>query len=392
MQLTDEQEKMLSGKRGEGVKKAMEILVGLGDIYEAEKLIPIKSAHLSGVSIKTAGEAGLSFIEEMADMGARTSVQTTINPAGIDLQNWKSMNAPEDFSRKQIRMIEAYKEIGAEPTCSCIPYSLNNKPSFGDHIAWAESSAVIYSNSVLGARTNREGAPSALASAITGLTPLHGYHKEENRKGTVRINPQNGTLEGGETFPYSVMGYWIGREFPSSVPVIEDVDPTRAQKKALGAGLATSGAIALFHIPEITPEAKKNPEICETEKEALYGSEEAEDVVEKLDQTSEADLIWLGCPHASLEEVDLITKKASKDKKIWICVPRKFKEELETGEIADRIEEKNLKLIYDSCMVVSPLSDMGFSSIGVNSAKAAKYAPSLAGVKVHFASLKDLVK
>ncbi|MFP4005573.1 MAG: aconitase X catalytic domain-containing protein [Candidatus Hadarchaeia archaeon] len=392
MYLNKKQESMLSGEDGEAIRKAMEILVALGDIYQAERLIPIKSAHLSGVSIKTAGEAGLDFIEEMADLGAKAKVKTTINPAGIDLDNWKSMNAPKNFSNKQIQMIEAYKKIGAEPTCSCIPYYINNKPSFGDHIAWAESSAVVYSNSVLGARTNREGAPSALASAITGLTPLHGYHKDENRKGTVRIEVDNKIPQNGETFPYSVLGYWIGKEFPNDVPVIEGIKPNKSQKKALGAGLATSGAIALFHIPDETPEAKRNPELCKTNKRVTYGRNEAEKVVEELDQTKDVDLIWLGCPHATIDEVKRVIERSSGERKAWICVPRKFKERLESGNLSEKIEEKGFKLIYDSCMVVSPLAEMGISSIGVNSAKAAKYAPSLANVKVHFAPLKELIK
>lgn len=382
---------MLSGEKGEAAQKAMEILVGLGDIYEAEGLIPISSAHISGVSIRTAGEAGLSFIEEMVGKGAEVSVPTTINPAGIDLQNWKELGAPEELSKKQIRMVEAYREMGAEATCSCVPYLIGNKPSYGRHVAWSESSAVVYANSFLGARTNREGAPSALASAITGLTPLHGYHLDENRSGDVRIKPDPELFEGEETFSYGVLGYWIGENFPRSVPVIENLKPDPDQHKALGAGMAASGAIALYHIPEITPEAKENPEICETGGNVGFESEELENVVDKLDQTSDVDLVCVGCPHASVDELKRISERAE-DKEIWVCLARDLKEKSDADGISSQLREKNVRLVCDTCMVVAPLSEMGYSSIGVNSAKAAHYAPSLADVKVHFAPLEELIK
>lgn len=391
MHLTKKQEKILSGGEGEPTKKAMEILVGLGDIYEAEGLIPIHSAHISGVSIKTSGEAGLNFIEKMAEKGAEVTVPTTINPAGMDLQNWKALGAPEKMSKKQIRMVEAYQKMGAEPICSCVPYLIGNKPSFGKHIAWAESSAVVYANSVLGARTNREGGPSALASAITGLAPMYGYHLDENRKGKVRIRPETQLFGGKSTFQYSVLGYWIGENFPNSVPVIDNLDPSPDQHKALGAGMATSGAIAIYHVPGITPEAKKNPEICETEESVGFGSEELNEVVDKLDRTSETDLVCLGCPHSSIDELERIADKAE-DKEIWACLGRDLLEKPRAKKIASRLKEKNVKLVCDTCMVVAPLSEMGYSSIGVNSAKAAHYAPSLAGVDIHFAPLEELVK
>ncbi len=393
MELTKEQEKMLSGEEGEATRKAMEILVGLGDIYEAEKLIPIRSAHVSGVSIRTSGEAGLEFIEDMVEKGAKARVPTTINPAGMDLENWKELGAPEEMSKKQIRMIEAYRKLGARTICSCTPYLLGNEPSYGDHIAWAESSAVVYANSVLGARTNREGAPSALASAITGLTPDYGYHRDEWREGDVTIEPDPALFKGEETFGYSVLGYWIGKNFPNSVPVVKGLKPTPEQHKALGAGMATSGAIALYHMPEITPEAKRNSELCETDETIEFGEMEHEEVVGELDQVSDPELICLGCPHVSKEELEELVKETENtEREIWICMGRSLRDELDPGEIMEGASSKGVKFVCDTCMVVAPLSEMGYSSIGVNSAKAAHYAPSLAGVKVHFAPAKELIK
>ncbi len=390
MHLTKKQENILAGEEGKASKKAMEILVALGEIYNADKLIPIKNAHVSGVSVRTAGDAGLNFLEDLVEKGAKVSVPTTINPAGMDLKNWKELGAPKEMSKKQLRMVKAYEEMGATPICSCTPYLIGNNPSFGDHLAWAESSAVVYANSVLGARTNREGAPSALASAITGLTPLHGYHLDENRTGDVTIKPDSNLFKSDETFPYSVLGYWIGKKFPEATPIIENLRPTEDQKKALGAGLATSGAIALYHIPEVTAEAKRNPEICKGEEKVEFGKEELEEVVNELDQVSDTDIICIGCPHASKDEIKSIIENAG-EKEIWLCLARNLKEKLDPEEL-QLLEKKNVRLVCDTCMVVAPLAEMGYEKIGVNSAKAAYYAPLLAGVKVHFAPLKELIR
>ncbi len=391
MHLTKKQERMLSGGEGEATRKAMEILVGLGDIYGAQELIPIQSAHISGMSITTSGEAGLSFIEEMVDKGAEVKVPTTTNPAGMDLENWERLGVPEELAKKQIGMVEAYRKIGAKPTCSCTPYLIGNKPSYGDHIAWSESSAIVYANSILGARTNREGAPSALASAITGLTPNHGYHFDENRQGDVEIIPDTTLLEGESTFPYSILGYWIGENFSESVPVIKELNPNPQQHKALGAGMAASGAIALYHIPDITAGAKKNPEICRTEEKAHFESEDFEDVVGELNQVDDADLICIGCPHSSIEEIRKLSNMDT-EKEVWICLARGLREDPKLNEDLENLQNEDVKFVCDTCMVVAPLSEMGYSKIGVNSAKAAHYAPSLAGVKVHLAPLEDLLK
>lgn len=390
MHLTKNQEKMLSGEEGPALQKAMEILVALGDIYDSDGLIPIHSAHVSGISLRTSGGAGLKFVEDLADMGAKVYAPTTINPTGIDLESWEELGAPKDLVDKQKRMINAYERMGAEPICSCVPYLTGNRPSFGKHLAWAESSAVVFANSVLGARTNREGAPSALASALTGLTPLYGYHLDENRRGTVGIEPDLELLQGEETFPYSVLGYWIGENFPESVPVLKRVKPNPAQLKAMGAGMATSGAIALYHVPGVTPEAKADPSICEVGKSVGFESSDFEDVVGKLDQVSEVDLVCVGCPHFSLEELEKMPD--SVEKETWVCLPRKLKRESDEEGLSKKFERKKIRFVCDTCMVVAPLREMGYSSIGVNSAKAAHYAPMLAGVKVHFAPLKELIK
>jgi predicted aconitase len=172
--LSEEEQRMFDGEEGEAKRQSMEILVALGRIYEAERMIPITSAQVSGVSYKTIGEAGLEYLEDLVQKGAKTSIPTFLNPAGMDVSQWKEMKIPEDFAKKQIKVLEAYSKMSIMKTCTCAPYFIGIRPKQGEHIAWAESSAVAFANSVLGARTNREGGPSALAAAICGVTPEYG--------------------------------------------------------------------------------------------------------------------------------------------------------------------------------------------------------------------------
>ncbi|MCG7844749.1 MAG: aconitase X catalytic domain-containing protein, partial [Methanomassiliicoccales archaeon] len=207
MQLTPEEQEMLAGKQGQGKRKAMELLVALGTIYGADRLIPITSAHLSGVSYKTIGEGGIEFLESMAK-DAHVVVPTTLNPMGMDAERWREMGVGEHFAERQLHIIELYRRMGVEVNCTCTPYLLSNRPKVGDHIAWAESSALSFANSVLGARTNREGGPGALAAAIVGRTPNYGLHLDENRKATHVIEVDEGITKD----EWSLVGHAVGRK------------------------------------------------------------------------------------------------------------------------------------------------------------------------------------
>ncbi len=174
MKLTNEEQAMLAGEQGKATQKAMEILVALGTIYGAERMVPVTSVQIAGVSYDNLGEAGLQFLTEIEQGGGKARVLTTLNPAGVDVENWQALGIDAEFAEKQIQVIEAFASMNVITTCTCTPYLTGNVPHFGEHIAWAESSAVCYANSVLGARSNREGGPSALAAAITGRTPAYG--------------------------------------------------------------------------------------------------------------------------------------------------------------------------------------------------------------------------
>jgi predicted aconitase len=199
MKLTIEEQHMLYGVHGRATQKAMEILVALGTIYGAERMVPVTSVQIAGVSYDNLGEAGLHWLSEMADGGGKTRVLTTLNPAGMDIENWPALGISEDFARQQLRVIDAFARMNVVTTCSCTPYLIGNSPHFGQHIAWSESSAVCYANSIIGARSNREGGPSALAAALTGVTPEYGMHLTENRCPDLTIHVE-ATLPGNNDF------------------------------------------------------------------------------------------------------------------------------------------------------------------------------------------------
>ncbi|RLF45782.1 MAG: hypothetical protein DRN17_01860, partial [Thermoplasmata archaeon] len=253
MYLTKEQEKMLEGEEGEVVEKLMRLLVRLGDIYNADRMIPVGSVQVSGVSYKSIGDPGLEFLEDFASKGAKVKVLTYLNPAGMDLENWREIGIPADFAERQNKIISAFKKMGIVITATCTPYLAGNLPRFREHIAWSESSAVSFSNSVIGARTNREGGPSALAAAICGFTPNYGLHLDENRKPDFVIDVKADLSFNAD---FGAMGYFVGSAVKNKIPYFRGIKEANTDNlKALGAAMAASGAVALYHVEGMTPEA-----------------------------------------------------------------------------------------------------------------------------------------
>jgi hypothetical protein len=308
MDLTLEEQAMLEGKQGRAAQKAMQILTALGTIYGAKRMIPVKSVQISGVSYDNLGEAGLEFLTEMADGGGKTRVLTTLNPAGMDIENWQALGISAEFARNQQRVIEAFTRMGVIPTCTCTPYLAGNLPGMGDAIAWAESSAVCYANSVLGARTNREGGPSALAAALTGVTPEYGFHLDQNRQPGVVFEVE--TVVSG-TAAFGALGMVIGQAMErmkgKPVPHIRGIRAaTLEELKSFCASIATYGGAALFHMEGITPEAKR---FIELEKIVKITSVELNQAADGMKSETEAvDFVSLGCPHLSLEEIARIAE------------------------------------------------------------------------------------
>lgn len=395
MRLTDEEKAMLAGGRGEASRRAMEIVVALGEIFGAEDLIPIKSAQIAGVSYKNLGDAGLEFLQEWAGQGARVQVPTGLNPAGMDRHNWKRLGIPEAFAAKQTAVLDAFSAMNVRMTCSCTPYLVGLLPQRGDHLAWAESSAVIFANSVIGARTNREGGPSALAAAIAGRTARYGFHRDEGRRGTHRVRvlcPLKGQAD------YAALGFLVGDWVGSGVPYITGpglkASPAQEELKALGAALSVSGGVAMFHMEGLTPEAEAGrppdgaPAIAVDTLQPVYDQLNTPD-------GDQVDFVSIGCPHASLEELRWIAREvAGKMLKtpLWITAGRAVAEEAEREGLKQALETSGATVVADTCPVVAPLRDLGFRAIATNSAKEAFYGAGYLGMTVRFGDLEQCVE
>lgn len=389
MYLTKDEQAILDGEKGAGAQKAMELVTALGKIYGADSLVDITSAHLSGASYKTIGEGGLKYLSDMVAGGAQVSVPSTLNPVGMDRERWKEMHISPEFAEKQIQIIDLYGKMGIKKTCSCTPYIGENVPKLGDHIAWAESSALSFANSYLGARTNREGGPGALAAAILGKTANYGLHLDENRKPTVVIDVED---MGDSVFDYSLLGQAVGMKMGKGVPYFRGIKPTVEDAKTLCAAMAAAGSVALWHAEGATPEAS-NFDISGLEHITI-GKKEREEAYAKLNTVDDIQLIALGCPHLTPKEMHDIAnllkgkEKRRKDVEIWFCTSESVRSQC-PEDVA--IMEKFGPVLADTCMVVAPIEGT-FQRTATNSAKAGNYLPTLCSQKVKFAELSDLMK
>lgn len=386
MELTEEQKDMLEGKNGNAVKKSMSILVALGEIYGAKGLIPVTSVQISGVSYDNLGDAGLEFLDEMAKDG-KIRVKTTLNPAGMDMENWEALGIDPEFARKQKLVIEAFEKMGVEATCTCTPYFIGNKPDFGDHIAWGESSAVTYANSVLGAKTNKEGGPSSIASALTGFTAEYGLHLDENRQAhfvaEVKAKVDNPML-------FGALGNVIGRIAKGRIPLITGIKKaTTEDLKGLSASIVTYGGAPMFHIEGITPNKTSVPE-----ERVVVDKEDIDNAVKGMNDAEDAEFIFIGCPHCSIEELkkisELLDGKIVK-KELWIGVARPIKKIADKRGYSKIIEVSGAKLACDTCHVVAPLKGR-FHSIATNSAKGIFYGRGKNNFKTIFRTMEDCIK
>ncbi|WP_457752423.1 aconitase X catalytic domain-containing protein [Thermococcus sp.] len=383
MYLTKEEELVLAGEYGYALQKAMEILVALGEVYGAERLIPIKSAQIAGVSYKNLGDAGVEFLRDFVEAGAKVSVYTTLNPAGI---------GDDEFMEKQREVLELYSSMGIEVTSTCTPYYGANLPKFGDHLAWSESSAVSFANSIIGARSNREGGPSSLASAIVGKTPEYGLHLDENRKATVEVKVEARI----KTFvDYSALGYHLGKILGNDVPYIRGLRPESVDYlKELGASMAATGSIALYHVEGETPEYRM---ALSNDLETVEVDEDDIKVVRESfsDDWSGIDMILVGCPHASLMEIKEVAELLRMRGKplripLFITASRTVKALSDALGYTEVIERYNGRIIADSCFVVSPIKGW-YEGIATNSGKSAFYFRSF-GFNVRLDDVGNLIK
>lgn len=386
--LTKEEQKMLDGEYGEAPQQAMEILYALAKIYNAKNMIPISSAQIAGVSYATIGDAGLEYLKEYAKKGAKVRVPAFLNPAGMDLEQWKEMKVPEEFAKKQIEIMNAYINMGIRQTATCTPYLIGIRPKKGEHVAWSESSAVCFANSVLGARTNREGGPSALAAAICGITPNYGLHLDENRVCDIVFEVE-AKIE--KISDFGALGYYAGEVAKGKNPAFSGIKKaTEDQLKSLGAAMAASGSVALYNIKDITPEYK----ISDAAEKITITEKELKETKEKLRSAEKVELMTFGCPHASIHEIKNIAEKIKEKKlkcELWICTARETKKKADEMGLTKIIEKAGGRIVADTCMVVSPLHEMGYRKTSTNSAKSAKYLRDLCRQKVFLGELEEMI-
>lgn len=397
MLLTDEEKRMQEGEYGEPARLAMEILVALGEIYGAEKMVPIKSAHVAGLSLKSHGVAGMEWAEEMANKGARVKVPTTMNVVGVDRS--RELGLPKDWVTKQMRIEKAYEKMGCFGTSTCVPYYCGFLPRFKEHIAWAESSAVIFTNSVLGARDNREGGPSALAAALAGRTPLHGFHLDQNRKGDILFKV---SAELKEVADYGALGSYVGRIIGTRIPVFAGItSPAIEDLVYLGSALASSGGAAMFHALGVTPEApsleaafgKKKYDVVEiTAQELEIGRQKLTSA-----QKNKVDYVAIGCPHLSLNQLKEVAeqiegKKVAKDVMLWVHTNAALKALAAELGYVKIIEDAGGVVTQDLCTILGNPEALGVRTLATNSPKMAFYAPGSNGFGVWYGSLHKCIE
>ena len=363
----------------------MQILLALGGLSEAKRLVPITSAHVSGASYKMIGDSGLEFLEDFA-RDARVAVPTTVNPLGTDLAQWKELGIPPDFAEKQARIARAYATMGVRPSFSCTPYLIGVRPGLGEHVAWAESNAVCFANSVLGARTNREGGPSALAASIVGATPEDGLHTDEGRKPTIVVHVT--TKPRGLDF--SLIGLVAGERVGEGLPYFRGFRGTEEDQKWLGAALASSGSCGMYHLDGVTPEARRAP----TKGLPSMTITRRDLVAAKRSYTdgNEADVIALGSPQLSEHEVREIAHRVERTPPripVWVFTSRTVRDA--NLEAVGTIERHGGRVLADTCLEVT-LLEHRFGTVATPSGKGAYYLPSLCEQKVILDDIERLLE
>jgi predicted aconitase len=386
MYLTGEEERIYDGEFGWANQICMKILVRLGELFNATRLIPISSAHVSGVSYKTLGDAPSDFLEALANGDAKVKVKATLNPQSFD-REYMCKKLPSYLCQKQSDIMTCFEKMGFTESLTCTPYYLE-KPKRGLHLAWAESSAVIFANSVAGAWTNREGGPSALAAAIIGKTPDYGIHKAENRqpKALVKLEKQ---LQSEVEF--GALGIYLGKILEDKIPIIQGLrNASEDNLKQLGAALASTGMVNMFY--RRTRDIKFN----DIEKINVK-TRDIKQTIENLTTTSmqEPDLVFVGCPHCSLNEIKQVAEligsgKVKGETEFWVCTSRYIKEK--ARKYVEKVEKSGGHVLTDTCAVVTWTDKLGIKTIMTNSAKTAHYAPTLNKAETIFAPLNKCLK
>ncbi len=394
---------MLDGTKGPADQMAMRIISRMAGIVGADRLMDITGAHID--SSLYMGEATLEFAEKLANLGAQVKVPTTLNVSGVDEAAWQEWAVPASWAEKARLQMAAYERMGCAPTWTCAPYQLEKRPQFGEQVAWGESNAIVFANSVLGARTERYPDLLDICAAITGRVPEVGLHLTENRAARLHLLLEDipADLQRHDSF-YPVLGYVLGEIAGDRVACISgfDLEPTEDQLKALGAAAASSGAVALFHVPGVTPEAP-------TLGAAFQGREPEERALISMDRLragrsslttapgTELDMVVLGSPHFSLAEFQSLAPLLSGVSKhpsvqFLITTSRAMAVLAERAGLLEPIREFGGRITLDTCILTTPMLPETVGSLMTNSAKYAYYSPGLLNVSVAYGGMEECIQ
>ncbi len=403
LELSLRDQEMLQGNFGAAPQMAMSIVVQMAEVFGANQLMDISAAHID--STIYIGQAGLEFAEKLANLGAKVTVPSTVNVSGLDEHHWQEWSVPNDWARNAYRQMMAYKNMGCLPTWTCAPYQTAMRPVFGQQIAWGESNAIVFANSVIGARTERYPDLLDICCAVTGRVPAVGLHLTENRAGELQINLIEIPLaiQQDDSF-YPVLGHLIGKIAQDRIPVITGLghNPSEDQFKALGAAAASSGTVALFHVVGITPEAPTVEAAFQNRLPrmsidiTLHELREARKELTTADD-QDLDMVVLGSPHFSLAEFKnlmplLVGRKTSSNVTFLITSSRAMTQLADKAGYLEPIEKFGGKITVDTCILATPMLPPTVSTLMTNSAKYAYYAPGLLNTVVTFGSLADCVE
>jgi predicted aconitase len=413
---SDYDRSLTAGARGPAAQFAMNILARMAQVWGAQELLDIAGAHID--STIYIGAAGLEFAEHLAELGAQVAVPTTLNVSGLDEQHWQEWAVPPDWATAAQRQMAAYRSMGVQPTWTCAPYQTQWKPAFGQQVAWGESNAIAFANSVLGARTERYPDLLDICCAITGRAPAVGLHLSENRAAQlhVHLTDISCALQADDSF-YPVLGHFLGKLAQNRIPVVTgiEVQPAEDQLKALGAAAASSGAVALFHIAGVTPEAPtldaalqgRAPQqqvtvtmadLRAARRELTTGPEdELGSTTGRGTGAGTLDMVVLGSPHFSLAEFRqlaplLAGKRRHPDVQFLVTTSRAVVLLAKQAGCLAALEEFGGRVTVDTCILASPMLPTQIKRLMTNSAKYAYYAPGMLATQVAFGSLFDCVQ
>jgi predicted aconitase len=399
--LSDDERRIASGT--DGAAMAMRIVAESAALLGAPRLIPIASAHIDGALYH--GDSGTLFAERLAEGGARVAVRSTLNVGALDLMGCSRVRLEEPQRSMARRMMEAYRNLGCEQSWTCAPYQAGHRPAFGSDVAWGESNAVVFCNSVLGARTNRYGDFLDIACAISGRAPDFGLHLQANRRATLvfDVSALPGEFLASE-IAWPVLGSLYGREVGNAVGVVAGVtqDPGEDALKAFGAAAASSGAVGLFHVLGITPEAPDATAVlggiaAKTTIRVTPGMvASAQARLSTTSSTERIDAVAIGSPHLSLSEFEALERLMAGRRltvPIHACTGRHVLTELDRAGRRKALEALGVVIVADTCVVVTPiLPDRPGGVLMTNSGKFAHYAPGNTGYAVLYGSLADCVE